>query len=201
MIRLAEWIRWRKGCRWNHVAVLADPVMIRNAHRKTYVADWTLIQATGKGVVEQGQLCHMDNYEIVPLPEGVDGAKVIEFARAQVGKKYGFLTILSIVVTLGSPKFVNVMLPNTWICSAVAAESLRYGGWLHNWGDLYQVSPAELYDALYATSPSLIRDSDPPQQYVVHVPRPERRQPAPTRYYQPQPQHGSSLGESPLPPR
>ena len=134
-IRIAEWFRWRKGDHWNHVAILDEDS-----------DGWTIIEAEGRGVTRGNKLA--GNYEIVPLPEGVDPQKVLEFARAQVGRQYGFLTIASIVLTIISPKFINVMLPDTWICSALAAESLRCGGWIHNFGDIYQVSPAELWDAL-----------------------------------------------------
>jgi hypothetical protein len=85
---------------------------------------------------------------IVKVPTGCDRAEVLTFLRAQVGAKYGFLTILSILVTELSPKFVNVMLPNTWICSAVVAEGLRFGGWYHASGDIYQISPDELWCSL-----------------------------------------------------
>ena len=135
-IQLAQWFRWRSGSRFNHVAIL-------DAYTE---GKWTLVQAEGRGVTRGAALG--DSYTHVPLPNGVDRQKVLQFARSQVGRSYGFLTIASIVLTIFTPKFVNFELPNTWICSAVAAESLRFGGWLHQWPDIYQTSPAELYQAL-----------------------------------------------------
>lgn len=140
-IRLAERLRFRGGDFYNHVAVLMERDGV----------DWRVVQAEGRGVTSSGFLSHLapgGKYVVVPPPAGIDRAQVLAFAQAQVGERYGFLTIASIVATLLSPKFVNVMLPYTWICSALAAESLRAGGWLHNWGDIYQVSPAQLWDAL-----------------------------------------------------
>lgn len=140
-IRLAERLRWRSGSSYNHVAILDN---------KT-AGSWTLIEAVGRGVTRGSPLTSSDRkngYVIVPLPEGTCREDVLAFARAQVGTKYGYLTLVSILVTLFSPKFVNVMLPNTWICSALAGESLRCGGWIHTFGDIYQVSPAELSEAL-----------------------------------------------------
>jgi hypothetical protein len=140
-IRLAERIRWRGGDAYNHVAVLAEQVG----------DDWRIIQAEARGVTHTGMLSTVapgGTYVIVPLAPGIDAAKVLAFAQAQVGRRYGFLTVVSIIATILSPRFVDVMLPDTWICSAVAAESLRFGGWLHNWPDLFQVSPAQLWDAL-----------------------------------------------------
>lgn len=139
-IRWGEWLRWRRGSEWNHFAWLDHDE-----------AGWIVGQAEGHGVTCDKTLASIapgGTYEIVPLPPGVDRAKVLEFLRAQVGRPYGFLTIVSIVITLISPKFLNVMLPDTWICSAVVAEGLRAGGWIHNWPDVYQVTPAQLSDVL-----------------------------------------------------
>ncbi len=122
LIRFGEWLRWRKGSKWNHVAILGHPEG----------DDWVLIQALGRGVVEAGLLSQVGEHEVVPLPAGTDAAKVLAFARAQIGTKYGFLTAISVAVTILTPIFINVMRPNTWICSALAGESLRFGGWLHN---------------------------------------------------------------------
>jgi hypothetical protein len=113
--------------------------------------DWTLIQALSDGVVEDkpgkpSRLSHYDGYVIATCPG--DRTLTVSFARAQVGHKYGFITILSFLITLFTPGFINVMLPKTWVCSALAGESLRYGNWLHDWPDIYQVSPAQLWCAL-----------------------------------------------------
>lgn len=140
-IRIAEWFRWRKGSRWNHVALLDT----RTA------SGWTVIQAEGRGVTRGTLLSTMapgGGYAVVPLPEDVCRDDVLAFARAQVGDPYGFVTIASIVLTILSPTFLNVAAPGTWICSALAAESLRCGGWIHNWPSVSQVSPAQLSEAL-----------------------------------------------------
>lgn len=140
-IRLAERLRWRGGDAYNHVAVLSEPAGF----------DWRIIQAEAHGVTSNGLLSTVapgGSYEIIPLPAGISHDRVLAFARAQEGRRYGFLTIASIVVTLLAPRFVNVMLPDTWICSAVVGESIRFGGWLHSWPDVYQVSPAQLWEAL-----------------------------------------------------
>lgn len=148
-IRMAERFRrdWNDateaaGDRFDHVAIV---------DRQLPDGDWSLIQALSNGVVADSpsapsRLSHYDRYVAVKCPG--DGARTVAFATAQVGAKYGFVTIASILVTLLTPRFLNVMLPGTWICSAVGAECLRFGGWLHNWPDLYDVSPAELFVAL-----------------------------------------------------
>jgi hypothetical protein len=71
-------------------------------------------------------------------------------ARGEVGAEYGFGSIASIVVTELSPRPVrfDFRRGGTWICSALGAEALRAGGWYHQWPDIYQVRPAQLYSAL-----------------------------------------------------
>lgn len=150
-IRLAERLRWRDGARYNHVAWLNRYGGIRSAGLKDDPRDWLVGQAEAHGVTVNQPLSTVagsGDHVIVRLPADCDREKALKFLRAQVGARYGFLSIASIVITLLLPRFINVMLPNTWICSAVAAEGLRFGGWLHNWPDLYQASPAQLWEAL-----------------------------------------------------
>lgn len=142
-IRFGEWLRFRGGANFNHVAIAYAPTADGN--------DWYVIQAEGRGVTSTGTLGELLTSGAVLIahaPTEVRRGDVVRFALEQVGRKYGFVTIASIVVTILLPAFINVMLPNTWICSAVAAESWRFGGWLHNWDDIYQVNPAELYEAV-----------------------------------------------------
>lgn len=143
-IRVAERCKkpWRRGSYWNHVAILDQELP----------GDWSVIQAEARGVTATGKLsdlapCILD-FAIVEAPEGVTRDKVLEFARSQVGRSYGFLTILSILFTLFTPQWIAVLVPNTWICSAVGAEAWRAGGWIHSWNDERQVSPAQLWVAL-----------------------------------------------------
>jgi hypothetical protein len=135
--------------RFNHVAI---------ADHQLDDGDWALIQALGSGVVmdrETGvsRLSQYHHYSIVSCP--ADRQLTLEFARAQEGRRYGFVSIISFLITMFSPGFVNVMLPQTWICSALVAESLRYGAWLHDWPDIYQVTPAQLWLALESKPPTL----------------------------------------------
>lgn len=142
-IRLAERIRFRGGSMYNHVATL-------NEWHTEDGGFWTVIQAEAHGITDYRELDDVapgGSYTIVPTP-AQNVAQQLAFLRAQVGEPYGFLTIASILVNLMLPKFIDVELPGTWICSAVAAEALRAGGWLHNWPDIYEVSPAQLFEIL-----------------------------------------------------
>ncbi len=134
--------------RFNHVAI---------ADHELDDGDWALIQALGSGVkVDRdsgpSRLSQLHHYSVVACP--ADRQLTLEFARAQEGRRYGFVSIISFVITMFSPSFVNVMVPHTWICSALAAESLRYGAWLHDWPDIYQVTPAQLWLALESHAPT-----------------------------------------------
>jgi len=37
---------------------------------------------------------------------------------------------------------------NSWVCSGLSCESLRFGGWFHNWTGIYTIFPQQAYDAL-----------------------------------------------------
>jgi len=137
VLKVAQRIRW-KGDK-NHVAWL---------DHQAADGSWFIGQAEGCGVTDDKPLILGPNDVIVKVPIGCDRAKALTFWRAQVGLKYGFLTIVSELFTLLSPKFFDVMLPDTWICSALAGEGLRFGGWYRASGDIYQVTPDELWTAL-----------------------------------------------------
>ena len=138
-IRFGEFLRWRKGSHWNHAFVISRV----DKDGVAYV-----IQADIKGVNE-ARLDSVGDYIILEPPSRVNRNKVFAFTKAQVGSKYGILSILSIVTDIISPNWFPAMRrKNTWICSAVTGEALRYGGWLNNWADIYTITPAQLFDAL-----------------------------------------------------
>lgn len=137
MIKAAQRIAWTGDK--NHAALL---------DRQETDGTWKIIQAEGKGVTDDKPLVLGERDVIVRCPKVCDREKVLYFAHEQVGLKYGFLTDVSIFVTELSPAFVNVMRPWTWICSALVAESYRFGGLYLPTGDIYQFAPDPLYAAL-----------------------------------------------------
>lgn len=141
-IRWGERLRFRKGSYYNHVCTLDEWWEEDGGY-------WTVIQAESHGVTAFRTLEDATKggpYTVISAP--TDTNAQMDFLWSQVGDKYGFLTIASVIITLLLPKFINVMMPNTWICSAVAAEALRTGGWIHSWPDVYQVTPAQLFEVL-----------------------------------------------------
>ena len=138
-IRLGERLRWRRGSKWNHVAIVS--------HVKNGVAYIT--QAEPRGVTNDKRLNTVGEYVLVKPPVMVSAHKTVEFASLQVGHRYSFLSIWSIFFDILTPNwFPAFRRDDTWICSSLVAESLRYGGYLHNWADIYTVTPAQLYEAL-----------------------------------------------------
>lgn len=145
-IRLGERIRWpKRDAWWNHVAVVVDPYPDGTAR---------IVQAIGKGVV-YSPLDDLEPDHVVCLPLDafpsltghLNRDAVVAQAHALVGAKYGWLTILSIVANLLTPKWVRIPALRrgaTFICSAAGAYCLLAGGAQIDTYDLYQVFPAEL---------------------------------------------------------
>jgi len=137
-IRFAERIRGRGGDNWNHVAILDRQVD----------GVWYVVQAEAKGVTSDKTLSSVGTYAVIAAPYYVDRHAVVEFARSQVGSKYGFMSILSCVVDIIIPDSICLRKSNTWICSGLAAAALMYGGWdkALTWArrDIYTMMPSEM---------------------------------------------------------
>ena len=138
----------RNDAQWNHAA------LIKESNGK---GDYYVIQAEAKGVTD----CHLlseiapgGRFQVVALPEDVLAEDVLHFAKSQVGAKYGFLTIASIVMDLLLPDSICFRKAKTWICSGLVSASLMFGGWdpstLLARSDIYTTTPAELAESLGA---------------------------------------------------
>lgn len=155
-IRLGERVRqfgwfglWRhvapRSDTWyNHVAIVITPADGRPR----------VVQATGSGVVISW-LSDLGTDYIALAPwafpgvvkEVPDHARVVTQAMEQVGNKYGWLTIFSIVVNILTPKwfrFPAFRRGGTFICSALGAWCLHAAGAKMDVYDIYQVLPSEL---------------------------------------------------------
>jgi len=145
LIRLGEWLRFRNGDFWNHEFVVSD----KSLNGVPYV-----IQAEAKGVTDDKLITTVapgGTYQIVELPANVDRTKTLEFAKGEVGTEYGWLSIVDIAAKIILPKWVpfpSIQSVQTWICSTLGAEAMRYAGWLHRWPNIYLVVPSEHYAAL-----------------------------------------------------
>jgi len=149
-IRFGERLRFRHGNFWNHVFIISDEI--------DSTGEPLIIQAISKGVDGSRPLSQVapgGRYQVLELPAGVDAAKVLAFAKSQIGSGYGYVSIASIVLQILMPRWfpmLTVRSRSTWICSALGAESARAGGWVYSWPDIYSVVPSELYAALSGLS-------------------------------------------------
>ena len=144
LIRFGEHLRGRG--QYNHVCVLAGC---------TPGGIWTVIQAEASGVTAGKPLQSVakgGEVTVVRLPTAANVPAGLVWLRKQIGRRYGWVTIFSIILTLLSPRFVNLLMPRTWICSAVATEyaQISLQRWLSDWADLNQVMPDELFEAVGA---------------------------------------------------
>lgn len=147
LIRMGEFMRWQAGSAVNHEFLVSDEVDERGVP--------LAIQATMGGVTDNVPIDQVSPEPgwasfLNPPPE-VSRSMAIEFAKAQVGDPYGLFTDIAIGVDIVTwdwfPSFRGAR-RNSWICSALVQESLRYAGWLHNWKNIYTVTPAQGYVAL-----------------------------------------------------
>ena len=146
-IRFGERLRWGvKPSHWNH-AFIVDTV---EHDGEEWVV--TIIQAEPSGVTQGKRIETVGDYILVePLPTH-SRASILAFARAQVGSHYGWGSIASNVLDILTPDwFPSFRSQDSWICSALVAEALRFAGWLYDWGDIYIVTPAQLFSAYTVT--------------------------------------------------
>jgi len=144
LIRLGETFRFKKWSTWNHEFVVSQVLEDGTA---------LIIQATLRGVIESPleTVAPGGRYVTMAPPDAVDRHELLVFCRSQLGIRYGVGTILAIAIDIVTwdwfPAFRGARKPS-WICSALVNEGLRYGGWLHDWVDIYCVTPAQGYGAL-----------------------------------------------------
>jgi len=162
-IRLDQRLSGDPDWQVNHAFILDEP--ISGTLYPNLIEDWWVIQAEAHGVTgsrpdgtgfhraKLSSIAPGGYYEIVTPPSEINLTNVVGFARQEVGAEYGFFSIASLVVDELTPGFIRIDFrkDGSWICSALAAEALRTGGWLHHWPDVYQVRPSQLRAALKLT--------------------------------------------------
>lgn len=135
-IQLSQWLRWKKGWRRNHAALVAEVV---DRHIFIVQMEWHC---------EKVRLDDLENVAFFQPPRGTDVVKAVAYAESKIGIKYGVLTIVSIFLTLFSPKAIRVNFRagghDSLICSALVARAWEHGGWNCDPADPFQITPAEL---------------------------------------------------------
>lgn len=114
---LRFWGKDRKYIRWNHAAMIVT-------------GDGAIIEALGKGVVmnrlekytpTEYQLVSIDTIVAAPA----DRSQVVAFARWALNEPYGFVTIISIALSLLTGCKFNFGFDGQCICSGLVARALE----------------------------------------------------------------------------
>lgn len=143
LIRFGEWLKGKFGSEWNHEFVVS----------KFEDGEWWIIQATMKGVIETKlkDVAPGGRYITMPPPTECDRAKILAFNYAELGVRYSVLSDVAIGVDIVTWNWVPSLMNSykrTWNCSGLVNESLRYAGMLHQWINIYTVTPQMGFDVL-----------------------------------------------------
>lgn len=149
---------WRPYTRIHHIAVVEKYAPVTTPEDKDDPQNWVCIQAARR--VDRDTVENIANgqpFVVMKLPPEVWRACVVEQAEDLVGTDYGVLSIVSIALNVLTPSWLHIDFrrARTVICSALGAICLHAGGWLHSWGDFYEVMPCELIEALAYSRPTL----------------------------------------------
>lgn len=121
---------------WNHIFVVVD-------------SDGGTVEALGRGVARSNVAGHGETLNL-GCPDGVDRAKVVEFAVSKLGTEYGYFDD----VLLGVDCLTRARLcwrGDSLICSELGALALMAGGWRSPLPAALTM-PADLVAALSALS-------------------------------------------------
>jgi uncharacterized protein YycO len=150
---LRYWGADRKYTRWNHAALILN-------------ADGDLVEALGKGV-SRGNLSKYKptEYYLVRITASEeDRQHVVDFGEASAGDPYGWLTIVSIGLTLVTGAKFNFNVDGQQICSGLVARAEERTGVI--FADASDEGPKALRE------PSHIMPADLAMYYDVEPPPP-----------------------------
>jgi len=135
-IRLGQLIRYhgrmKPFAKWNHAAIITD-------------VDGTLIEARPTDVT-RANISEYTNFSVYVVHTNLDEQsqkQTIAAAESFLNDKYGWITILSIMVQLLTGIKVQISFGNSIICSALVAQSLWAAGVIFS-DNTYQMMPADL---------------------------------------------------------
>lgn len=137
MIRIGEKLRYwgpdKKFTRWNHAAIFIN--------RKG-----DIIEALGGGVQQRNiSVYKQTEYHVVHLENVLDINRVheVEFAQACLNEHYGWVTIVSIALSLLTASKLGFGVDGQEICSALVARCLERTGEIFP-TDPWHIMPADL---------------------------------------------------------
>mgnify|MGYP003388997292 CR=1 FL=1 len=128
---ISKLIRWKTRGVYSHVAVVFSKYDVLEAWQGTNSVRW--IKSLSAGHTSGTPV------DIFDLDAEVDIKAALAFAQAQIGKKYGYRTILKFLTGTSDDS------QNDWICSEIALAIVRAGDVnLLARVDAYKVSPVAL---------------------------------------------------------
>lgn len=137
LIRFGQTLRYRGPdkiyARWNHAAIFVSE-------------NGDIVEALGGGVQRRNVSVYKDTeYHVVRLANvaALDRKQEVEFALACLNDSYGFLTILSIALSLLSGSKLGFGVDGQEICSALVARCLERTGEIFP-EDPWRLMPADL---------------------------------------------------------
>lgn len=138
-IRTGQFFRYhgkmRNYSHWNHAAMIVD-------------TDGTVVEAAGRGVRYSNinEYKESEYYLVSTKLNKQSRDQTVAAARSFVKDKYGWFTILSIILQLITGIEFQFSFGNSVICSGVVAQSLWAGGVIFDTNP-YQMMPADLASA------------------------------------------------------
>ena len=139
LIRLGQRLQYfgadKVFAHWSHAAIFADD-------------QGNIIEALGGGV-QKRNIAVYDNteYVVVHLPAATsidDRAQAVLFAEHSLNESYGWLTIISIALTLLTGSHFSFGLDGQQICSALVARSIERIGVIFDETEPWHLMPADL---------------------------------------------------------
>jgi hypothetical protein len=164
MIRFGQALRFRGPdhpyARWNHAAIFINQ-------------QGDIIEALGGGVQQRNiSVYKQTEYHVVHLENVVDINRVheVEFAQACLNEHYGFLTIMSIALSLLTGSKLGFGVDGQEICSALVARCLERTGEIFP-TDPWHIMPADLakYYKVQPADPNTAVGSVPPAHSNVQA--------------------------------
>ncbi|HKW18710.1 MAG TPA: hypothetical protein VJO35_14480 [Terriglobales bacterium] len=146
LIRFGERIRYRGAekifAHWSHAAIFVND-------------NGDIIEALGGGVQKRNiSVYHNTEYVVVHLPRitaQADRDQAIAFAEYCLAEPYGWLTIVSIALTLLFGAKLNFGVDGQQICSALVARCLERIGTIFTENEPWQLMPADLAEHFHVT--------------------------------------------------
>jgi uncharacterized protein YycO len=139
LIRFGEWLRYsgkdKVYSHWSHAAIFVDN-------------NGDIVEALGGGVQKRNISIYTNTeYVVVHLPETTsndDRQQAVSFAKYALNERYGWLTIISIALSLLTGAKLGFGIDGQQICSALVARCIERIGEIFTENEPWHVMPADL---------------------------------------------------------